>query len=251
MPFPIYNILKKGGFSSEAQAVIDRMTGLTGSEESAISSFVDSLVSNGNWALIDEFFCFGLDTSANALTGWVAKTATNNGATKTANGFVFDGTGYIDSNWNPSDDGVNYSLNSAQMSTYLHSHTSGTGIVGLRTNGGHRLEQFTSVISVNSGITWTHGVPLTTQTLWGAVRNDSANIRLFKDGVENSSSATASLAVPLSPLHVSIGGRNNKGVIDSHITGIISSVMFGGAVGFDHSSYNTNINTLLTSLGAI
>ena len=105
-------ILRKVSFSPEAQAVIDRMTGLTNDEKNAIATFVDAEVLNGNWALIDEFWCFKLITEANSLISWKTKIATNNGAVHGGSGFTFNGTNqYINSNYNLVNDSINLSQN--------------------------------------------------------------------------------------------------------------------------------------------
>jgi hypothetical protein len=55
--------------SSEAQAVLDRMTALSTRETDAIINFVDSLVASGDWANIFDIWAFSLNGS-DYLTGW-------------------------------------------------------------------------------------------------------------------------------------------------------------------------------------
>ena len=60
--------------SEEAQDVLDRMnlTDLTSIERTAIITFVNAMslsLGNGDWALIDEFFSFGLTGAVNPLQG--------------------------------------------------------------------------------------------------------------------------------------------------------------------------------------
>ena len=79
--------------SEEAQAVLDRLEGLSATEEQAIIDFVNAeseSLGNSNWRLIDEFYCFSLG-GANALTGFIAKTAINNGAVLSIEGAATDG----------------------------------------------------------------------------------------------------------------------------------------------------------------
>ena len=94
-----------GGGSSaspEAQAVLDRMTGLTETETSAIIALVDAEVAASNWGLIDEFFSLSL-SGANALKGFKTKTATAvNAPVHSINGYDFNGTTqYINTNFIP------------------------------------------------------------------------------------------------------------------------------------------------------
>ena len=75
-------------YSNEAQAVIDRMTGLTVPQSDAIAAFVDAEVANGNWALTDEMYCFALGAT-NGVRGWKAINGSLTGGTFTANGLSF------------------------------------------------------------------------------------------------------------------------------------------------------------------
>ena len=81
--------------------VIARMTSLTTQEEVAITNYVEAEDAAANWTRTDEFFAFGFILEANALTGWISKTATNVGSTtKTIRGFDFDGsTQHLNSNF--------------------------------------------------------------------------------------------------------------------------------------------------------
>ena len=112
-----------GGTSPEAQLVLDRMTSLSPSEETAIKVFVDGCVADGNWDKLDEFFCFALN-QADALTGFKSFTATIpilGDPIFTANGITL-GTGAD----NHIDTGVvlplvpNYQLDDAEAGVYLH-----------------------------------------------------------------------------------------------------------------------------------
>lgn len=104
------------------QPVIDRFPNpLAPGEEVAIRSFLEKEIENGNFLLYDEFYFFGLADTQNALTGWISKTATNNGGTKKAQGFEFDQSvlQYIDTDFNPEQDGQNYQTDNALMGAYL------------------------------------------------------------------------------------------------------------------------------------
>ncbi len=239
------------GFSPEAQAVIDRMTGLTAGEKNAIAVFVDAEVINGNWALIDEFWCFGLTTEANALKGWFAKTATNNGATKVSTGFSFNGTtDYVDSNFNLNTDGVKYTLNDALLGCYLYEHTVDGMMFGARSGSDFaRMHTVGTAMIVNSDGNRS-GLDTENRELSVIIRDSSTNTDHYIDGVLAASPATqTSTAIPNNNNY--IGCYNNQGSPDIFLNGIISSFIVGSAIGFDHSSHNTNLNALLTSLGVI
>lgn len=248
-------------FSAEAQAVIDLMTGLTGTEKNAIATFVDAEVLNGNWnSNYDEFYCFGLVTEANALVGWKGiKTATNNGATKTANGFVFDGTSdWINSNWAPSVDGVKFTLDDALSGVFLYDGAS------LATND---LLFGTNDTVKGARVRINHSSA--NQLKWAVNNNTVVGNKTFKDSnisymvarlATNSArlyenaiiiETTAGISTALADFSIAIAARNQDDVIGNFALCTLSSFIVGSQIGFDHSGFNTNLNTLLTDLGVI
>ncbi|KKM66581.1 hypothetical protein LCGC14_1479810, partial [marine sediment metagenome] len=105
--------------SANATTALGRMTGLVTAEEAAMSKFVTSL--GANWALIDDFIHYGMQTAGNSLTGWKLKThiAVNAPTHTPGTGFTFNGTTqYINSQFVDSVDGVNFSLNDSIFGIY-------------------------------------------------------------------------------------------------------------------------------------
>jgi len=101
-----------GSYSPEATAVFTRMSGLTTAEKDIMATFIDAQVTNGNWALVDEYYNFYLQDMNNALVGWLNLTATREGSTlptySYTTGFTLNGTdNYIDTGFIPSVDAVN------------------------------------------------------------------------------------------------------------------------------------------------
>lgn len=250
MPFPIMPILKKGGFSAEAQAVIDLMTGLTNDEKNFIATYVDAEVSNGNWSSnYDEFWCYGLISEANSLIGWKGlKTATNGGATKTANGFSFNGSSdYIDTNFKPSVDGVNFTQNDALAMSYTYDGLGKTAFVFDSFDGTNskRTGMRETGFSIN-GVIVADAISLADEEQIGVVR-DGADYYLMRDGAVSLSRNTTSDGLTAS--NIILGARGDK--TTAFYDGDLSYFVVGSEIGFDHSDHFTNLNTLLTSLGVI
>lgn len=247
----------QAGYSAAAQAVIDRMSGLAAGEADAIAVFVDAEVANGNWALIDEFFCFGLTSEANALTGWISKTATNNGATKVSTGFSFVSASsqYIDSNFNPSTDGNNYTLNDALIGSYIYEDNV-TGNIASAISfaapfSSIRLNSSAKVIRINDNVNLSFADNIN-KALLVASRTASNARHVYVNGVNSNSDAQVSASpvcdqvIPIGANQPAAGGGKNF-----FFEGILSSFIIGAAIGFNHSAHNTNLTTLLTSLGVL
>lgn len=260
-------ILRKvSAFSPEAQAVIDRMTGLTGNEQNAIATFVDAEVLNGNWDLIDDYFCFALTSEANSLTGFKLKTASKVGTvTHSSKGFeTGDGTidSYIESNYNPVSDFVAGVTHYAEGPPRDWANAFVGGFIFSKDNTGGTFVD-------NIGGTTAH------KTL-ALDRTDRVRINYqINDTVSNTYNANNVL--PLTAYHIATNGLDNdiyqngisvlstprggKLVNDHDIVfvrnnrGIMSSAVIGGSFfesnTFSFSGHYTHEQTLLTSLGVI
>lgn len=257
-----------GGVSDEAQDVLDRFTGLSGIEEAAIITLVDSEVANGNWGLkangyvdglYDAFWCFGLGTEAQALTQWhptsIALGAVNNGATKGANGFQFTGTEWIDTGFNPSTDGVNFLLNNALWGIFLKDNPSpNSQNMTLMTarDASARSQIQTNTPDVNYGANENNS----RTHISGAIANNSLalcyrtavnSVSYSLNGTVQDSDVLASTLIPNSVFE--IGRRPDNA--STFLIGTVSSAIIGATNGFDQSGFNSNLVTLLTSLGVL
>lgn len=239
-----------------ADLVIARMANLSGSEETAIRDFVDAEVIAGTWDLIDEFYCFALN-STDWLTGFRSKTCTNQGATQTTGGATFNGsTQYIESNWIPSVDGVQYQLDDALVAAFIYAVDSGGNAYALGcADGNNDHIVFIDAQSSNNFQYDLHGTGTvvdigdrTSKTLIAIERTSSINQALYEDGIlVDSDSGSTSIDLPT--VEIYFGARNGDGTADVHFDGIISTVTLGAGATFDHSAHNTNVRQLLTDLG--
>lgn len=119
-----------GGFDADYQAVLNRGTTLgyslpTGTALSSGDTLVRDLKSAGVWDKLDLFYVFATNGDSDFATlNW--KTPASFQATKvnaptftSLEGFTGDGaTSYLNTNWNPTDNGLNYVQNSASFGFY-------------------------------------------------------------------------------------------------------------------------------------
>jgi len=209
--------------SEEAQAVLDRMTGLTPTERQAIINFVNQEAADGNWALVDEFYSFGL-AGANALVGFIAKTATNNGAVLSVDGATFAGAENIGSDIDASLL-TNYSLDNAMVGVFvvqtLDSGSGGNFPYGARGAGNDRIEiQSALGQAVNAGQQNPFTETLRNNLLRLGTRVNNTQSSGNDNGVGAGLRTSTSVGIPTTP--ISIGALNNNGALGNYMNGKIA-----------------------------
>ena len=124
------NPLKKR-YTSEYQSVYDAFTtkpsAATAKQQNIL---VKALVDSGVWAKLDIFYMLAGHTNANgeSLINWFSPgtfdaAAVNSPSFVTFEGFTGDGaTSYLNWNWNPAKDGINYTQNGGSMGCYIRSN---------------------------------------------------------------------------------------------------------------------------------
>ena len=121
------------GFCAEYQAVYDSLTtppsaGIAAAQNTMWCALVDA----GIAAKIDVFYLFAqtINTAGEALVNWknpgtFDATAYNSPVFVALEGFTSDGISkYIDTNWNATVNGVNYTLNDCSMAGYVRTNVS-------------------------------------------------------------------------------------------------------------------------------
>jgi len=158
------------------------------------NTLLSSLKSAGAWTKLDTFVNFATDGSTSfALIDWKRLTQYTavNSPTFTANeGFMGNGTSsYIDTNFNPSTHGVNYTLNNASRYMYLFTGTSGQRIDGNSVFSDFiRLGNFTTS-SINAGSINTLSSAFNytaTKGMKSIHRTSSTIVNLYNDSVGDS-----------------------------------------------------------------
>lgn len=142
--YSLYNRLPFVGgesFDADYQAILNKATALgytlpSASVQAKQNTLLTSMKANGVWAKLDVFYVFAVDNNASAFATLNWKNPNANQSTLVSSptfvnngGFQGNGTSsYIDTNFNPSTQGVNYTLNSASMYFFPHA-LSGTSVM--------------------------------------------------------------------------------------------------------------------------
>lgn len=131
---------------AESTSFIARTSGMDTTHQTAFSTLICSLVSNGVWAKLDVLYVFATNSSANALLNLKSSSyaGTANGSpTFTADaGFLgvdASGTVYIDTGFNPNTASGNYAANSKSLSAWSNTNAAssagGGAVIGYFVSG--------------------------------------------------------------------------------------------------------------------
>jgi hypothetical protein len=226
-----------------------------------MATYIDAEVADGSYAKKDYETIYSLSGN-NGRVDYIGGKLVSlvSSPTHSVNGYAFNGTSqYIDSNFNPATDGTNYVRNDAMFEVFIKEtstdDTNARAFWGHRDGGSFRsqLIRTTTVgggnYPINSGSATNFTHSHSRESLYGSVRTASGAEALYKDGVLIDSNASSSLEIVSNNIY--IGARNNNGTADQFSDATISSVMASAGVGFDYVSHNTNLRTLLATLGTI
>ena len=248
--------------SDEAQAMLDvyeaEGVALAGVERSSMITYVDAEVASGNHTLKDYETIYSLD-GVNALIDYIgSKTATAvNAPTQDINGYSFDGTtSYINTNFNPSSEGVNYTQNDALVGVFVKVAVmdattraifanNGSPFIALTDNNSGNI--VTYINQVNAGIIIPPPSDISSSNLYSLSRINALRDSLFVNGIEKTASVDRASSAPNnSTIKVASFGGSSQ-----FFGGTISSCIIGGSIGLNKIEQNTNLRNLLTSLGTL
>jgi len=231
----------------------------SGSQQVKQNQLVIDLKDGGIWSKLDSFAVFATDGSTDfALIDWkrlVQYTAVNSPAFTTNQGFKGNGTSsYLNTNYNPFANGVNFSQNNASMGVYKR-------IVG---GSGSHYEmgaiQSTPVaasnICVNRGFNISFfnsgglgGVPATNITNTGLIsysRINNTTYNIFNNGVLHEQVTDVTTGLP--NLNFFVLGSNFNGSLLQPMRDQFSMVYLGADLTNEQVNFTNIFNTYINSL---
>lgn len=263
------NIVAPGVFCSSYQTVYNSFfTPPSLSIANAQNTMWCALVDAGIVAKLDLFYLFAQETNSNkeALVNWVNPgtydaTAYDHPAFTSLEGLAGDlSSAYIDTNWKPKTDGVNYTLNDASFGVYQRNDIIGEGLIyqcgtyddtnpvlrskaSIRTKyaGTNCKAQVNSYTDVNVINTDSRGCYI-------ATRGTANNQKYYKNGSVISSADVASTSVPDFEMYLLC--RNNNSVAQSFSESQLSMFFAGSNLAQSEITILTNaIETYMDSNG--
>lgn len=248
------------GINPDAQAYFDRVAleggTLTALEMSRINTFVNSIT----LSLFDRLFIHGLQNQiaarislANAATAPLL-TEVNSPTFTAGKGYSGNGTTqYINLNYNPFNDGVNFQLNDACFGAWINTDANnGNTPMGSTTSGGVDFTSFfprfagEAYVYVNNAPASDPVVVASSIGLYHAHRDVSTENKLYKDGVLILTNIEDSTMIPNTMTFLL--ARSNDGSPAGHDTRQIS-LSFYGSCDVDHASFNSAVQALKSGLG--
>ncbi len=259
-----------GGVTAEYTALLAKATALgytlpSASTQAAHNSLIVALKSAGIWSLLDVFYV-GMHNDANlgnfSLLNWVtpasyAQTIVGS-PTYGTGGYTGDGsTGYLNTNFNPTTNAVNLSLNSASYFMWCNTN-SGANEAKLQMGGGiaggyrvglsiHQDATNTYCRCNNSADDATaNAVGITTALgLWHLQRTASTDYNLYQSGTLRNNIVRTSTALPTTLEFLCV--RNN--LTATLFTNKIYSMGGCGSGSISASALNTAWGTYKTAIG--
>ena len=237
--------------------ILSEYTGLTPTESTAVTNFVNGLIDDGNLYCLRELFIFYL-SGANALRGIKGTTAINNGATKVANGFTdfnVAGPNYIDVGLSPSQVPL-FDQNGMFQLTYIHewTFTSFGMAFGAKDAATQEYSLYSGNLSTRHFFGMGGGASEDTNS---ADRIESAEMRMVRrrgtllesfKGTNQVSAVTNTFTSYVNANYF-VGARNNNGVADFPSNSTIGLFALGHAAIFNYPAFVSRHAALRTDLG--
>src|SRR5262245_979964 len=239
----VNQVVNNGGTVSTPRSVI-------------ISDLISGLKTDGVWSKLDRLWIFAAENQPSALTDVVARdlaTSVNSTAFSADDGYTGSGASYIDTNYNPTSDAINYTQNAASFGFWQITSTSGNCAMGLGDSGTVNTCQFfhsggdTFVVTINNADASSLSVA-DAFVFWDASRTASNAREVYNNGTSiNSDSGTSSF---LPNLNYFVIARNNNGSAGNQALDQYAAAVIGGALDdTDNSNLYNRLRTYMTAVG--
>ncbi len=231
-----------------------------------IDTCIGAIKTAGVWTKLDCLWIRAAHDSQAALLDWKRlsdSTAVNSPTFTTDRGFTGDGsTSYINTNFTPSTDGVNYTQNSACMGAYLNAGTDAASTsknaMGVLSTGVYFYIWPWYSASAGSGVrarinnaaNTTKGTITTAFGLTSANRSGASAVELYRNGSSLGTSTEASVGAPPKDVFELGYNNNNTGLSGANDYRIAASFVGGSLTSTEHADLFAAIEAYLDAVGA-
>jgi hypothetical protein len=249
-----------GGYDPDAQAYFNQLIPEPSvTYKNAVNTLVLQLKADGNWSELDRFWIHATEHQQNARISLVNPTSTAitevNSPTWTAGqGYTGNGTTmYLNTNFNPSTSGVNYTLNSASLFSYsrtnlLQNSVDFGAIVG--SNSSRIFPRFGPdrfYAPINENLSFNGNVNTDSRGLFSGVRAGANSTYTYKNGVLGFSRLVSNPAT-IPAANIFTFCSNNAGIPSAFSSRQIACAGLGsGAI--NQATFYSAIQTFATTIG--
>lgn len=248
------------GTCSQASAFLARTSGLSVAQTYETNSLICRGVAHGWWTKCDAYWNGATNTSTTANLNWVSPSFTLTtalGPTFTANvGWTGNGTNsFLNTNYNLSTAGGNYTLNSGSLSIYVENSRAANGNYSMgatdNTNFAFAITNFTggnALGEINGTGTNASGAVASSNNSITVSRTASNLTTIYKNG--SSIGTTASASAALVNLNMYLLALNSVGTqIFSNSDTTMSAAICGGFTSTDAANYDADNNAYAAAFG--
>ena len=246
-----------GSNDADYQAVLDRASSLgytapSAAQQTLQNTLVEDLKTAGVWDKLDLFYVFATDGDGDYATlNWKAPSSHQvtkvNSPTFTADG-GFTGnasSAYLDTNYNPTNDAINYALNAASFGFFISDLGTFTGTsisdFGAPDSANRAWYRRTSNRFYINSTSYTFVTPYTANTFVHANRNGSNNAQVYHDGTLVNSTTNVSTSIP----QVNFNAFKRSSFFAESTLGV---AFVGGDLSSESSDFHDAINTYMTAI---
>lgn len=253
------------GTTPQGNAVIAAMpTTPNAARQKLIQTLVKGLLDDGIWAMLDILYLTAADASLNSLINWINPgthdlTVVNlvAGQFTIDRGWTGNGVnGYLDTNYNPSTDGINFTLNDASIGAYCRLNIQeDTVIIGCQAGGpGAYIYPRDSTYVGNSILSKLNdsslgSVPnLDSKGFYIISRDVAAHKDIYKNTIKTEH-IEVSTTIPNQNIYIL--GLNNGGALQEISTNQIAEAHAGGGMTQTNvNNFTDRLETFMDAIGA-
>ena len=219
------------------------------------------MIIDGNWQLLDRMWIMAADNQQNARVSIINPTSTQitevNSPTWTKDqGYTGNGTSsYLNTNWNPSTQGVQYTLNSASVGLYTRNAPAtgaGTAICGNGVGSNFSALLIINRLSLDDFIL--NSATVSTKTakgaagLYSANRTSSTVVSPYYNGSLYAGGSFVQASTSVQSINVFVGAFNSNGVAAGWVTNQVS-MFFAGSGSLDQTKLYNAFTTFRNTIG--
>jgi len=252
-------------YCSEARAIFDAMpTKPDSTRKGLINDLVKGLIDDGIWAKLDILYLTAAHASDSSLLNWINPgvhdcTVVNlvAGQFTIDRGWTGNGVnGFLNSNYNPAIDAINYALNDASIGAYCRLNIQEDGIIiGLSgvPNGIYIYPRYLSIanrfLAKLNDDTFSSIANLNSQGFYIASRDVAAHKDVYKNAVKTEQ-IELSTAIENGNLYILVGNNIIGGETEWSTNQVAAAFAGGGMTQTNVNNFTDRLETFLDSIGA-